>query len=204
MHDDGVRITGASSGHDLDPAVERVVTRCLAREPSASARLGDRGVGGAARRRSAGRRARRRRDAVAGDGRRRRPHRGRVAGDRAPAARLRGRLLRRARRLAAGDLLPPAHAGGSPSGGARGSCPPGARSLRLPRAAGGYREPAARRPRLPGLGPSPARLRSLGPARDGTRAGRRALVSHQPKVPRAVRGLDERLDRPIRRCDWSA
>jgi eukaryotic-like serine/threonine-protein kinase len=35
MHDEGARLTKGSGTRDLDPAVERVILRCLAREPSA-------------------------------------------------------------------------------------------------------------------------------------------------------------------------
>ena len=55
----------------FDPAVERVILRCLEKDPAIATGLRVARRGGAARRRSARRRARRRRDAVARDGRRR-------------------------------------------------------------------------------------------------------------------------------------
>ncbi len=70
-----------------------------------------------------------------------------------------------------------------PPAGARGPGPPGARSLRLPRAAGRQRQPAARRRRLPARGPaSAAGADALGPAGHGPRRRPSALVSHQPAV----------------------
>ena len=94
-------------------------------------------------------------------------------------------------RVAAGDGVLPLHAGRPAAGGARGPRAPGPRSLRLPRALqptassqlrddGDYlrwarRQPAATR---------------WDPAGDGTRAGGRPLVPHQPALPRA----DARMD----------
>ena len=55
---------------DLDPAIERAIMRCLELDPDEASGLGAGGRGRAAGRRSPGRRARCRRNAVAGNGRR--------------------------------------------------------------------------------------------------------------------------------------
>ena len=97
----------------------------------------DRGVGGTARRRSAGRGAGRGRDAVAGDGRRRRPGRAGAAGDRPVAAGVRGGVPRRLHRPAQRGLVPSPRADAAVVGGARGSGAAGARPVRLSRRPGG-------------------------------------------------------------------
>ena len=76
LHDTGTVTTPSSIVRDLDPAIERVILRCLDKDPEQRPAIGARGRGGAAGRRSAGRRARGRRDAVAGDAGRGRRERG--------------------------------------------------------------------------------------------------------------------------------
>ena len=69
LHDTGTVTTPSSIVRDLDPAIERVILRCLATRSGSAAAVGADGRGVAAGRRSARRRARGGRDTVAGDAR---------------------------------------------------------------------------------------------------------------------------------------
>ena len=72
LQQSGTLSTPSSVVRDLDPAVERVILRCLEHDPALRPEFGARRRGRAAGRRSARGGAGRRRNAVAGDGRRRR------------------------------------------------------------------------------------------------------------------------------------
>ena len=76
LHDTGTVTTPSSIVRDLDPAIERVILRCLARDPEQRPASALDGRGGAARRRSAGGGAGGRRDAVPGHAGGRRRERG--------------------------------------------------------------------------------------------------------------------------------
>ena len=65
LHDTTTVTNPSSIVQDLDPAVERVILRCLEKHPEQTSRVGADRCGGAARRRPSGGRARGRRDAVA-------------------------------------------------------------------------------------------------------------------------------------------
>ena len=188
----------ASSGRSLDPAVERVIQRCLERDPATRPAERDRGVGGAAGRRSAGRGPRGGRDAVAGDGRRGRPHRAGAAADRPAAAGVRARVLSRLRRSAAAR----------PSFTATFRCDcrrrcsriarAGARRARLSRDAGRLGRPAALEHDY-----WPGRAAAAGQRWDALPTGRAPAIGYwhrtspRPLVPHADRTGRRRTDPPL-------